>query len=111
MSRTVALLAAFLALPTVAQDVPDFETVAGHAFGDRITVHHEMVRYLETLDEVSPRVRVVDQGTSWEGRRLLLAIVTSPANHARLDEIEASARRHLAGIAQPQGAQGHAFQT
>ncbi len=93
MTRQALFLAILLALPAAAQDVPDFASVSGHAFGERITVHHEMARYLEALDEASPRVRVVDQGTSWEGRRLLLAIVTSPANHARLDAIQRNAER------------------
>ena len=77
---------------TYAQ-VPTFEDVAGHAFGERITQHHEMRRYLEALAGTSDRVTVVDQGASWEGRRLLVAIVTSPANHARLDEIQRNAQR------------------
>lgn len=79
--------------PASAQGVPYFASVSGHAFGERITVHPEMVRYLEALAEKSPRVRVEDQGTSWEGRHLLLAIVTSPENHARLDEIRQNAEK------------------
>ena len=75
-----------------AAEVPTFAEVTGHDFGEGITVHHEMVAYLERLAETSPRVVTRDQGTSWEGRRLLLAIVTSPANHSRLDEIQANAQ-------------------
>jgi hypothetical protein len=76
-----------------AAEVPRFAEVTGHDFGESITVHHEMVAYLERLAETSPRVVTHDQGVTWEGRRLLLAIVTSPANHARLDEIRANAQR------------------
>ncbi len=72
---------------------PTFQDVTGHAFGERITVHHEMVRYLERLGETSDRVTLVDQGASWEGRRLLLAIVTSPGNQASLEVIQRNARR------------------
>jgi hypothetical protein len=46
-----------------------------------------MVAYLKTLDEVSDRVRVIEQGETWEKRLLLVAIVTAPENHARLEEI------------------------
>ncbi len=74
-------LVALMAAPAWC-DVPRFADVVGHEFGERITVHHQMVAYLEALHQASPRVTVVDQGTSWEGRRLLLAIVTSPANEA-----------------------------
>lgn len=76
----------FVSSSAVSQ-VPDFEEVVGHGFGERITEHHQMVRYLERLADASPRVSLVDQGDSWEGRKLLMAIVTSPENHARIDEI------------------------
>lgn len=79
-------------LPTAAQ-VPTFEAVVGHAFGERITQHHEMVRYLEALAESSDRVQIVEQGESWEGRKLMLAIVTSPENHTRLEAIQQTAQR------------------
>jgi hypothetical protein len=73
--------------------VPSFAEVTGHAFGERTTVHAEMVRYLEALAESSDRVSLVRQGHSWEGRELLAAVVTSAANQSRLDAIrEASAR-------------------
>jgi hypothetical protein len=76
-----------------AQSVPAFRDVSGHAFGERITVHHQMQAYLERLAAASPRVRVIRQGFSWERRAFLLAVVTSPENHARLEEIrEASLR-------------------
>ena len=87
----IALLA--LAPSAANSQAPTFQDVTGHAFGERITVHHEMVRYLERLGETSDRVRLVDQGASWEGRRLLLAIVTSPGNQASLEVIQRNARR------------------
>ena len=82
-----------------AGEVPTFQDVTGHAFGERITLHHEMVRYLRAVAEASDRVEVVDQGRSWEGRELLMAIVTAPENHARLDEIRSTSAR----LADPRG--------
>lgn len=88
------VLGAVVGSPIIAQgQVSSFAEITGHDFGERITVHHEMVSYLEYLAEASPRVTVVEQGRSWEGRRLLLAIVTSPANHARLESIRDTAQR------------------
>jgi hypothetical protein len=52
-----------------------------------------MVAYLERLSAASPRVQAVVQGRSWEGRELMLAVVTSPENHARLDVIQEMSRR------------------
>lgn len=94
---STALNALFaIALTTVtdaAAQVPTFAEVVGHEFGERITQHHEMVSYLERLAERSDRVRLIEQGKTWEGRRILAAIVTSPENHARLDRIQEAARR------------------
>ena len=78
--------------PAPAQ-VPTFRDATGHDFGERITQHHEMQRYVERLAATSPRVVAVDQGASWEGRRLVLAVVTSPANHDRLEQIRETAIR------------------
>lgn len=94
-----ATLAASLAfplasgLPAQVQPVPTFRDVTGHDFGERITMHHQMQRYLERLAETSPRVRLIRQGESWERRPLLVAVVTSPENHARLDAIRANSLR------------------
>lgn len=73
--------------------VPSFRDVTGFELGERITLHHQMVRYLETLERSSDRVRVLNQGRSYERNELLVAVVTSPGNHARLDEIQRRAQR------------------
>jgi hypothetical protein len=73
--------------------VPTFQDVTGHDFGEWITLHHQMADYLRALDRTSDRVRVENQGQSYERRDLLVAIVTSPANHARLEEIRGNVQR------------------
>ncbi len=75
------------------QAAPLFNEITGFEFGERITQHHEMVQYLQAVAEVSPRVTLLRQGHSWEGRELLAAIVTSAENHERLDEIKQNAQR------------------
>jgi hypothetical protein len=92
-----ALLAA--GVPGLAGQTPTFREVTGHAFGERITVHHEMARYLGRLAETSDRVRVERLGESWERRPFWVAIVTSPENHARLEEIRTGSLR----LADPRG--------
>jgi hypothetical protein len=94
MTKRIAFL--LLALIVCAQaraQVPSFQEVTGHNFGERITQSHQMARYLERLAETSDRVVIEQLGTSWQGRPLMLAIVTSPENHTRLDEIRANAQR------------------
>lgn len=85
-------LAGFTATAAASQ-APTFAEFVGREFGERITVHAETVAYLERLAATSPRVVVIDQGQTWEGRRLPLAIVTSESNHARLQEIQEAAQR------------------
>ncbi len=82
-----------LAITPALAELASFAEITGHQAGDRITVHHQMVDFLMYLDAHSERVLVVEQGESWEGRPLSLAIVSSPANHARLEEIRADAGR------------------
>ncbi|MEE8524242.1 MAG: M14 family zinc carboxypeptidase [Thermoanaerobaculia bacterium] len=99
MIESLSALRIFLVISTLltatsasASTVPAFADVTGHAFGERITVHHQMVAFVDALAAASPRVEVVRQGESWEGRELLLAIVTSPENHRRLDDIRRTAQ-------------------
>ncbi len=91
--RTALAVALALSATALQAQVPTFDSVAGHRFGQRITQHGQVMRYLDRLAEASPRVQVIEQGESWGGRTLLLAIVTAPENHARLDEIRRNAGR------------------
>ncbi|HET9274730.1 MAG TPA: M14 family zinc carboxypeptidase, partial [Gemmatimonadales bacterium] len=73
--------------------VPTPRAGLGYEVGDRFTPHHRIARYLEQLAASSRRVRVDTTGLTFEGREVLLAVVTSEANHRRLDAIQADARR------------------
>ncbi len=103
--------AAALAPPLTAQhaladggpydpSVPTPASVLGHTLGDAFTPHHMIVRYAAALAGSSPRVRLDTVGTTYEGREVLLVVVSSEANMARLDEIRESARL----LADPRGA-------
>ena len=92
--RALFFAVLFLAAPLTAQtEVPKFEEVIGHEFGARITQTYQMQQYLEAVAAASDRVVVERLGTSWQGRPLMHAIVTSPENHARLDTIKANVQR------------------
>ncbi len=93
LATVMVLVIGLTGSKATAAQVPSFEQATGHASGERITQHHEMVRYLDALAESSDRVSVVVQGASWEDRALLLAIVTAPENHARLDAIQTAAQQ------------------
>ena len=74
--------------------VPSFQEVLGHAPGDRIVSHSEILKYLDALVEAKPRqMRIFEYARSWEGRSLVYAVVGSEANLTRLDEIRANRQR------------------
>jgi len=69
------------------------------AFGHRMGADRELAdwpglqRYFEAVAAASDRVEIVDAGPTTEGRRLIGAIVSSPENLARLEEIRTNALR------------------
>ena len=76
---------------TTAYDpsVPTPADVLGYTIGERHTRPEEVVRYVEAVAAASPRVEVGFHGTTYEGRQLIHATVSTPANLARLEEIRA----------------------
>jgi hypothetical protein len=80
--------------------VPTPASVIGHAIGERHTRYADVVRYAETLARAVPdRVRLVPIGRSYEGRPLVLLVVSSPSNMAKLDAVKAA----MARLADPRG--------
>lgn len=53
----------------------------------------QLLAYLKTLDRESDRLQLVEIGTTAEGRPMVMAIITSPANHARLEHYRDVSRR------------------
>ena len=72
---------------TLDPSIPDPEEFLGHKFGHGPIRHHMLVEYMQALDAASERVVVNVVGYSHERRPLLEVIITSPENHARLEEI------------------------
>jgi len=61
--------------------------VLGHDIGDQPIRHDLMVEYIRQLAVGSPRMAVETIGYSHEQRPILFITVTSPENHARLNDI------------------------
>jgi hypothetical protein len=55
--------------------------------------YQQLIAYWHTLERESPRVHIVDIGKSSEGRPMLMAILTSPANYEKIDRYKEIARR------------------
>ncbi|MDP9171796.1 MAG: M14 family metallopeptidase [Acidobacteriota bacterium] len=74
--------------------VPTMRTVVGYDPGDHISPHANVLRYMEALAAAEPRrMKIFEYGKTWEGRRLIYAVIGSEANIRRLDEIKAGMLR------------------
>jgi hypothetical protein len=67
----------------------------GHDIGDDyfLVNYEQLLQYWRTLAHESPRVRLVPIGRTAEGREQVMAIVTAPANFARLDRYRDISKR------------------
>ena len=78
-------------VPALDPSIPAPEAVTGVNVGERHWYHHEIVRYLNTLADASPRiVSLGEHAKSYGGRALVSYAISSPANLARLDEFKAA---------------------
>jgi len=73
---------------TYLPDVPTPSTVLGFKVGSQPATHRQVVEYFEQLAKASDRVILKSHGQTYEGRKLIHAIISSPENLARLDEIK-----------------------
>ena len=76
-----------LACPIFAQN-PTPESFLGYPLGSRFSFHHRIVDYVRTLAQKNPdRVKLIPYGSTYESRPLLVAVVASPENLARIETI------------------------
>lgn len=73
--------------------IPTPEQVLGVHSGSRHLRPDEVVRYAEAVDRASDRVTLQPYGRSYEGRPLLVAIITTPDQHAHLNDIKQQHQR------------------
>ncbi len=71
----------------------------GFDIGDdyQLVNYTQLSEYWSRLDRESDRVRVVEMGTTEEGRKMVMAILTSPANHKRLEGLRRTSGRLALG--------------
>ncbi|HXH05461.1 MAG TPA: M14 metallopeptidase family protein, partial [Vicinamibacterales bacterium] len=94
-SLCVLLLVALASAAPVAQSVTSPRQFFGHDIGAdyQLPNYRQLAEYWQRLDRESDRLRVVEIGRTAEGRAQLMAIVTSPDNHRRLERYKEIARR------------------
>ena len=81
----------------LAQSFQSPEAYLGYPIGEAFTVHHRLVDYFEHLEEHSDRVKLIPYGSTYEGRPLMVAAISSKQNIQRLDEIR-KANLNAAGL-------------
>lgn len=74
--------------------IPTPEQFLGYPIGSHHTRHDKIIEYIKTLDQLSDRVSVEEIGKTIGQRVQVVAKITSPNNHARLEEIRT---KHLQG--------------
>ena len=109
MALVFTLMAAAPGASAVAQELTSPESFFGHQIGAdyELPDYTDLTAYWETLAGESPRMTLQSIGQTAEGREQLMAIVTSPENHANLDRYrEISARLALAeGVSEDEARQ------
>lgn len=70
-------------------NIPKPETCLGHPIGARLAPADAIIDCFRAWANASPRIQVERYATSFEGRELVRAVIASPENMARLDEIRA----------------------
>src|SRR5688572_15171385 len=101
--RLCAVMLAFVASPPLfaQQTVPAPATVFGFAVGadSQLFTYDQSIEYFRRLDAASDYVRLIEVGKTSFGKTWTVALISSPANLARVDEF----RRINLSLARPEG--------
>lgn len=74
--------------------IPTPASVIGHEVGEWHVTHDKLVLYMKAVAAANPqRIKLQITGTTYEGRQQLLLTITSPANQAKIEEIQ---KQHVA---------------
>ena len=82
--------------------IPSPAAFLGYEPGTQFTPYADVVAYLKALEAASDRVVMHEYGRTYEGRPLHYLVITTPENHARLDEIRRNNLRLTTGEALPE---------
>ncbi|MFV0248030.1 MAG: M14 family metallopeptidase [Tenacibaculum sp.] len=73
--------------------IPTPKSVIGHDIGERHISHDKLLAYMQSVSIASERISLENRGETYQGRPLLLLIVTSAENHTKLNDIQ---KKHIA---------------
>ncbi|MDA8621484.1 M14 family metallopeptidase [Psychrosphaera sp.] len=68
------------------KSIPTVKSILGYPIGKKITSHADMITYFKALEHAQPnRIKIQEYGTSWEGRKLIVAAIGKENNIKSLD--------------------------
>jgi len=68
--------------------LPSPDAFLGYPLGSKFTPHHKIVQYFNQAASAMPQLMKLEQyGSTHEGRELMLAVISTPENMSRIDEI------------------------
>ncbi len=73
---------------TYDASIPTPQKFLGYQVGEQHVTPYETITYMKELARLSNRFKVETYARTFENRELLLATVTSPQNHARIEQIK-----------------------
>lgn len=73
---------------TYNPEIPTPAEVIGHEVGEWHITHDKLVQYMYAVAESSERVAIHEYARTYENRPLLMLTITSPENHANMDQIK-----------------------
>ena len=99
------LLFIFCIASAFAQSIQSPSAFLGYQLGDQFTYHYRIADYFRYVAQNSKNVKLIQYGTTNEGRPLLAAFIASDENISRLEDIRQNNLR-LAGLTSGQGSTG-----
>src|SRR3989339_1487264 len=70
------------------EKIPTPASVIGFEIGEKPVRYSDVYLYFNTLADKSERVRIIESGQTYEGRKLFYLMISSPENILKLDEIK-----------------------
>ena len=99
MLKKISFFLVFLCFAVVAfaQDLQSPEKFLGYKLGDQFTPHHRIIEYFKYVAQSSKNIKLIQYGSTNEGRPLIAVFIASDENIGRLEEIRQNNLR-LAGL-------------
>jgi hypothetical protein len=99
MKKYLIFVLLFVSFTARAQTLLSPSQFLGYELGERFTRHHRVVEYFQHVAAALPNVDFHYYGETYEHRPLVYAVIASPENHARLEQIRLDNLRR-AGLAE-----------